>query len=640
MKKILSVLAAATIALSAFTNVTAENEITTKSIHNLTDNIFIEGSLSGEAKAEVVTVLMMKGDELKYIKEFPLNDDGSYQCKFKFIPDDGTTIADYSLKVNAGGLDVTDTVATVTDGALYEFDIEYTNAFGDSIIDFTGDVKAKVNVKNKYADNGTLPVYFGTYNDNTFTGVLSDKISFGFNDNQLVTVNKNLKSDFTKSKIMLWSGLSGMLPLTEAKELKKQTYGADKLALTKDELTETGEKITIVGVAASVTQGAHAGNDGSNHTDANITEEALAEYGWTGRTVTGYFEEKYGAENVEYYSAAIGGTNTRQALYRLQRDVLSCKPDVVFVDTPVNDSWNDPEYNPTLYAEAIIRQLLKNEHQPVIVLNQFAVFSGEVGSKVLDLSAKNNAVKEGALLAEKYNLPFINFYGLMEDVIAENANTYLTVDGIDYSDKITDSNSCWDTLMFDSVHPNRIGHGVYANYVIDYLKNNVTLSEEKHTKTFEEPLTGYEYNNPHMISWKEATESGMAEWSSGWYEEESSWGNGYTSTNYTVCNGVVWEDGCYKAIQPGESVTFKFSGTAIGIYARRGAAFGAEYSIDDGKITGTFTNSGNNLYYVPWEIHGLEDGEHTITITTTGSENISKNPNKHFTIAYFLVDCE
>ena len=640
MKKIILILAAASILLSALTNVSAENEITTKSIHELTDNIFIEGTLTDEAKSDVVTVLMMKNSELKYIKEFPLNDDGSYQCKFKFIPDDGTTIADYSLKVNAGGLDVTDTVVTVTDGDLYEFDIEYTNAFGDSIIDFTGDVKAKVNVKNKYADSGNVPMYFGGYKNNAFVGLLNDNVGFGFDTNQIVTVNKNLAFDITKSKCMLWSSLSEMIPLAKAKELKKQTYGADKLALTREDLTAANDKITIVGVAASVTQGAHAGNDGSNHTDANITDEALAEYGWAGRTVKGYFEEKYGAENVEYYSAAIGGTNTRQALYRLQRDVLSCKPDVVFVDTPVNDSWNDPEYNPTMYAEAIIRQLLKSEHQPVIVLNQFAVFSGEVGSKALDVSAKNNAVKEGAKLAEKYDLPFLNFYELMEDVIAGNADKYLMVDGTDYSNNITSSNGCWDTLMFDSVHPNRIGHGVYANYAIDYLNNNVTLSEEKHTKTFEAPLTGYEYNNPHMISWKEATESGMTKWSSGWYKEESSWGNGYTSTNYTVCNGVVWDDGCYKAIQPGESVTFKFSGTAIGIYARRGAAFGAEYSIDNGKLTGTFTNSGNNLYYVPWEIHGLEDGDHTITITTTGAENTLENPNQHFTIAYFLVDCE
>ncbi len=649
MKKILPILMTVSIVFSAHTLVWAENSITAKNIHELTDNIFIEGKLSGEAEADVVTVLMMKDNELKYIKEFPLNDDGSYQCKFKFIPDEGTTIADYSLKVNAGGLDVTDTVATVTDGELYEFDIKYSNAFGDSVIDFTGDVKATVMVKNKYADNGTLPVYFSSYKDDSLTEVISDKINFNFNVNQAVTVNQNLTLDLTRSKLMLWNGLSGMLPLAEAKELKKQTYGADKLALTKDELTASENKITIVGIAASVTQGAHAGNDGTNHTDANISDEALAEYGWVGRTVTGYFEEKYGAQNVEYYSAAIGGSNTRMALYRLQKDVLSYSPDVVLLDVPVNDSWSDPSYNPKLYAEAIIRQLLKNEHQPVIILNQFAGFknSGKIDEegnniKILDEDRKNNPVKAAEELAYKYNLPFMNFYKLMEDVIAGNADEYLTVDGTDYSSQITDAHSCWDILMFDSVHPNRIGHGVYANYAIAHLKNDVNLSGEKHTKTFENPLTGYEYNNPHMISWKEATESGMAEWSDGWYEEEEVWGDGYKSANYTVCNGKVWEDGAYKTINAGNSVTFKFSGTSIGIYARRGAAFDAEYSIDNGKITGTFTNKGDSAYCVPWELHGIEDGEHTITITTIGTEELENNtnPNNHFTIAYFLVDCE
>lgn len=640
MKKIISAIIMLSMLLGMSVGVRAESGIQSN-IHELTDNILISGTLSGTPKTECVTVIIMKDSELKYIKEFPLNKDGSYECKFKFIPDAGTDISDYSLKVNAGGLNATESVISVTDGALYEFETEYTNQFGDKIIDFTGKVKARVKVKNKYADMGSVPMYFASYDNGIFKGLQSGKAEFGFSVNQEIELSKTLDAALTNSKFMLWNGYAAMVPFAAAKELKRQTYGADKLSKTAAELTESGDKITIVALAASVTQGAHAGNDGSDHENTNITEEALHSYGWIGRTVKAYFEEKYGAGNVEYLSAAIGGTNTRQALYRLQKDVLSEKPDVVFVDTPINDSWDDPSYDPGLYSEAIIRQLLKTEHQPVIILNQTAGFTKSGDTRVLDQTRKNTSTKTGLELATKYELPFINFFEFMENVSKGTEGKYLTVDGVDYSAKITDQNSCWDTLFYDGVHPNKIGHGVYANYAVDVLgKKNLT--NEKHTKTFGKPIYGYEYNNPHMISWKQAKATGMATWSDGWYEEEAGWGQGYTSTNFTVSDGKVWEDGCYKTINAGESVTFKFKGTSIGIYARRGAAFGADYSIDGGEITGSFTNSGSSLYWVPWELHGLSDGEHTITITTTGTDELKNNtnPNKHFTIAYFLVDCE
>lgn len=639
MKKTISLLLAVIMLISFNTAVLAEN-VVDANIHAQTNNILIEGKLTNSTDMDVVTVLMMKGTELKYINEFPLNEDGTYICKYKFTMDDGTEISDYSLKVNAGRNNVTDTVTKVTNGDLYEFEIKCVNKYGDKYIDFTGETKAVITVTNKYGDEGSIPVLFAKYNGADYKGLETAYAAFGFDYKQVIEVEKTLATDFTLSKLMIWNSIKNMRPLAKAVMAERQTYGADILKKTKEELIKENEKITIVTMQASVTQGAHSGNNGSNHTNMNINQSDFIKYGWAGRTINTYFADKYGEENVEYLSAAIGGTNTRQMLYRLQRDVLAHKPDVVFVDAPINDTWSN-DYDVAAFTEGIVRQLLKAKHQPVIVLNCVGVFTASSGvytftDKSSDTAVKNKNLSD--LLTEKYGLVQFDFYSLMEDAINDSLGAkktdYLIIDGAYVGDKLTagDDHSAWDVFMYDGIHPNRVGHGLYANYAVDVLKNT-DLTAQKHTKTFDEPLSGYEYNNPHMISWKEATEKGMAVWSDGWNIEE---GKTYTSTNYTVCDGLVWSDGANKATSAGESVTFAFNGTAIGIYGRRGNSFAAAYDIDNGKYTGTFKNDGADKVVVPWEIHGLEDGEHTITITTTDNNE----SDEQFTIAYFLVDCE
>ena len=79
-----------------------------------------------------------------------------------------------------------------------------------------------------------------------------------------------------------------------------------------------------------------------------------AQPGWRPKTLK-WFQEQYPKAKVSEINAAIGGTGSDLGVYRLGRDVLRHKPDLVFVEFAVNDGGAAPE---DIYRtmEGIVRQ--------------------------------------------------------------------------------------------------------------------------------------------------------------------------------------------------------------------------------------------------------------------------------------------
>jgi lysophospholipase L1-like esterase len=118
-----------------------------------------------------------------------------------------------------------------------------------------------------------------------------------------------------------------------------------------DARTQAGDRLTVVFYGASLTWGADA-------TDQNY-------FSYRAR-VAARLTEKYPLARFTFHDAAIGGTNSQLGVFRLDRDVLSRKPDLVFVDFTANDdiTSNDPE---TLASyESIIRRLVTGAQVPVV----------------------------------------------------------------------------------------------------------------------------------------------------------------------------------------------------------------------------------------------------------------------------------
>jgi hypothetical protein len=82
-----------------------------------------------------------------------------------------------------------------------------------------------------------------------------------------------------------------------------------------------------------------------------------AQEGWRPKTLA-YFQKSFPKAKLSQINAAIGGTGSDLGVFRLKRDVLDHKPDLVFVEFAVNDGGAPPQqiYN---CMEGIVRQTWK-----------------------------------------------------------------------------------------------------------------------------------------------------------------------------------------------------------------------------------------------------------------------------------------
>jgi lysophospholipase L1-like esterase len=118
-----------------------------------------------------------------------------------------------------------------------------------------------------------------------------------------------------------------------------------------DRKAQAGEALNVVFFGASLTWGANA-------SDPQLTSfRALV-----GRRL----EEAYPKAHFHFWDAAIGGTGSQLGVFRLDRDVLRRKPDLVFLDFSANDDINSDTPETLASYEAIVRRLVAEAQVPVV----------------------------------------------------------------------------------------------------------------------------------------------------------------------------------------------------------------------------------------------------------------------------------
>lgn len=110
-----------------------------------------------------------------------------------------------------------------------------------------------------------------------------------------------------------------------------------------DARARAGERLTVVFFGGSLTWSANA-------TEPNVT-------GFRG-LMAKYFSAKYPAAHFTFVDAAIGGTGSNLGMFRLERDVLSKRPDLVFLDFACNDGGEDVALPNTCCYEYLLRELI------------------------------------------------------------------------------------------------------------------------------------------------------------------------------------------------------------------------------------------------------------------------------------------
>jgi lysophospholipase L1-like esterase len=112
-----------------------------------------------------------------------------------------------------------------------------------------------------------------------------------------------------------------------------------------------GEHLNVLFFGASLTWGANA-------TDPQLTSYRA--------DVARHFEETYPQAHFKFFDAAIGGTGSQLGVFRLDRDVLSHHPDLVFLDFSANDDIHSATPETLASYEALVRRIMVEAHAPVV----------------------------------------------------------------------------------------------------------------------------------------------------------------------------------------------------------------------------------------------------------------------------------
>jgi lysophospholipase L1-like esterase len=118
-----------------------------------------------------------------------------------------------------------------------------------------------------------------------------------------------------------------------------------------DRKAKAGERLNVVFFGSSLTWGANA-------SDPQLTSYRAL--------MCDRLEKAYPKANFKFWDAAMGGTNSQLGVFRLDRDVLSRKPDLVFLDFSAGDDLATDTPDTLAAYETLVRRLIAEGKAPVV----------------------------------------------------------------------------------------------------------------------------------------------------------------------------------------------------------------------------------------------------------------------------------
>ncbi len=214
---------------------------------------------------------------------------------------------------------------------------------------------------------------------------------------------------------------------------------------------QNGEDITVAYIGGSITEGYNAG-----------TTEFYA------KTCTDLLQGYFPDITVTGVNAGISGTPSLLGNLRLERDVLSADPDIVFVEFAVNDG-QEADYKNAY--ESLVRTLLTQDKDIAVVLLFTVLDSG--------YTCQEHMSKIGA----NYDLPMISVHDSVYEEIEAGRMT-------------------WQDYSNDQSHPNAYGHKCITDFVDNYYQKVLPVVAEnvgEVSKELPDPVFSGKYMNMHYM---------------------------------------------------------------------------------------------------------------------------------------------
>lgn len=237
------------------------------------------------------------------------------------------------------------------------------------------------------------------------------------------------------SPLLVTAALAGSALLT--------THAAGDTAPSFGTLAEKlakGGNISVVFLGGSLTWGAQSTNPQKTSYRALVSRK---------------LEETYPQARFQFHDAAIGGTGSQLASFRLERDVLAYKPDLLFLDFTINDDPY-PEPRPARLAayESLVRRLTGAGTPVVMVLLP-------AKKDVLPNPPERPLDPKHKEIAAAYGLPVADAVSLAKARVAAGQVT---------------PDQLWD-LPKDVTHPGDAGYALYADAAWEALQNALTAKQ-------------------------------------------------------------------------------------------------------------------------------------------------------------------
>lgn len=334
---------------------------------------------------------------------------------------------------------------------------------------------------------------------------------------------------------------------------------------------QNGEDITVAYIGGSITEGYNAG-----------TTEFYA------KICTDWLQEQFPESTVTGVNAGISGTPSLLGNLRLERDVLSSDPDIVFVEFAVNDG-QEPDYKNAY--ESLVRTLLTQDKDIAVVLLFTVLKNGY------------NCQEHMSQIGENYGLPMIS---VPDSVYVEIEAGRMT----------------WEDYSNDESHPNAYGHSCIRDFVANYYSKVIPVISENTgavDKNLPAPVFSGKYMNMHYMDRETMTGVELNNFEP--YETHESFPNGWM----------------YKNTEGG-SIKFSVNCSVLEMVfmANNSPAYGtADIYVDGEKVKSVASNmeDGWNNPVTAYLIDNDESAEHEVEIRVEGGEKAA-----YFVLAFGYCD--
>lgn len=316
-------------------------------------------------------------------------------------------------------------------------------------------------------------------------------------------------------------------------------------------------------------------------------------------------QQRFPETKFEFINAGISSTGSTPGAFRLERDVLGKgQVDLLFEDAAVNDQYNGFSDAAQIRGmEGIVRHArLVNPNMDIVVLE----FVDPPKMAEINQGRTPSVIANNERVAAYYNVPSIN---LAREV----------------TERIRAGEFSWEK-DFVELHPSQFGNELYARSISRLFSAawNKPLSDNAKQNPYELPEKPLDANSYYKGRLGDIHE---AQISSGWVFNRSWKPDGEIETR----KGFV-DVPMLTGDQPGDVLTLKFTGTAIGIFTASGPDAGiVEYSIDQGPFyeKDLFTEWSDRLH-IPWAFvlaDDLSPGAHEVTLRISDKKNPGSKGN-------------